>query len=455
MAGLKRGSGLHGLLLAPMLLLSTVLWAAEPAPSPSRITYCIDPDWYPYENLSDGRHVGISADLLTLLAQRTGLEFTLVPTRDWDETLAASRDGRCDLLSFLNQTPKREEWLTFTEPLFTDPNVIITRADHGYVPDLGALDHPHVVLPRGTAIEEWLRRDYPNLTVTNTENEAEAFRLVSDGLADLTIRSMTVSGYTIRRDGWFNLRISGQVPGYDNKLRIGIRKEKAALRDILNAGIASITPLERAQIANRHVAIEIASAPDYRLIGWISALFSVGLLTSLFWIIKLNRLNRRLKFLSVTDRLTGLFNRGKLNDTLMQEIERHRRLKRPLSILLLDLDHFKAINDSFGHLAGDHVLQETAALLRALPRRYDTAGRWGGEEFLLICPETSAEAALGLAERITDSFRHHLFPGGRHHTVSIGVSTLAGDEGLDSLLNRADVALYQAKSSGRDRAVAA
>ncbi len=92
------------------------------------VTMCVDPDWAPFERLDEnGTHVGIAADLIQLVVQRTGLDIKPLPVRTWDESLAASKDGRCQIMSFLNQTPERERWLRFTSPIFLDPNVLITR----------------------------------------------------------------------------------------------------------------------------------------------------------------------------------------------------------------------------------------------------------------------------------------------------------------------------------------
>ncbi len=190
------------------------------------ISYCVDPDWAPYETVTErGEHVGIGADLLRLAASRAGLALRLVVTKDWEDSLAQSKAGTCTLLNFLNQTPKRDAWLSFTEPLFIDPNVIITREGHPFVADLAALSNETLTLPKGTSIEERVRRDFPNLRILLSDSDADSFAMVAEKKADLTIRSMTVSVYTIKKEGWFNLKIAGQIPGYDNHLRVGIVKD--------------------------------------------------------------------------------------------------------------------------------------------------------------------------------------------------------------------------------------
>lgn len=413
---------------------------------------CVDPDWVPFEVINArGEHEGIAADLLRLVAERVGLGLQLVMTNDWDESLATSQAGRCQLLSFLNLTPERQAWLTFSEPLFTDVNVLIAREDHPFVMDPAALSGKSLALPSGTSIEERARRDFPNLRIITTENEAQALALVNERKADLTMRSLTVAAYTIKKEGWFNLKIAGQVPGYENAFRIGVLKDQELLRDILNLGIATITAAELNEIANRHVSIRVESPTDHRLIGKLAVVFLIILLTSLFWVVKLRRLNHQLQIKSHTDSLTGLANRAALDSRFAIAHEQAQRYGRPLSLIMLDIDHFKRVNDDFGHQIGDRVLCEFTELLKRCARASDGLGRWGGEEFLLLCPETDLQQAVAFAERICARAREQAFASGRQQTLSAGVAELVPGDTLDALLQRADAALYQAKHEGRDR----
>ncbi len=164
---------------------------------------------------------------------------------------------------------------------------------------------------------------------------------------------------------------------------------------------------------------------------------------------------KRIEVLSVTDRLTQLFNRMKLDETLQQEYERAARYGSPLSLIMLDIDYFKSVNDTYGHQVGDQVLIRVASLLRANVREVDIPGRWGGEEFLVICPETDHEGALVLAENLRKAFADHEFPVVGQKTCSFGVATRLPDEMTDSMIHRADLALYQAKKKGRNQVEAA
>lgn len=416
------------------------------------VTFCVDPDWTPFEVIdSQGQHVGIAADLLRLVAERTGVALQLLTTPDWPASVQASQTGRCRLLSFLNQTTVRDQWLLFTQPLLTDENILITREDHPFIVDLASQSDQRMALPKGTSIEERVRLDFPNLKLILTNTEAEALSMVSDRQADMTMRSLIVAAHTIKHEGWFNLKIAGQVPGYGNQLRIGVQGGDVRLRDILDQGVASITPVERNQIVDRHIAIQVTTGVDYTLLKMAGAVFGVILLTSLFWIHKLRQLNAQLKIRSQTDALTGLLNRTCLESVFKQEMDRAKRCDRPLSAIILDIDFFKKINDELGHLMGDQILKEIAQILRAQTRSMDMLCRWGGEEFLVICPETSPEQAFLLAQRILDQVRTYRFASQRTHTVSAGVSTWVVGELADQLFQRADEALYQAKHGGRDQ----
>jgi len=169
-----------------------------------------------------------------------------------------------------------------------------------------------------------------------------------------------------------------------------------------------------------------------------------------------NRVRAQLANLVLTDPLSGCLNRRGLEQRLTGEISRAARTGNPLALLAIDVDHFKEINDTFGHLAGDMVVQEVGELLRNVARAGDIVARTGGDEFTLLLPETSAAGAFRLASRIRDRVSKHAFPGlsGRVDvTVSIGlVSDRIEDENVaHDLHSRADEALYAAKGGGRNR----
>ena|SRR6266446_4215654 len=159
---------------------------------------------------------------------------------------------------------------------------------------------------------------------------------------------------------------------------------------------------------------------------------------------------------AIRDELTGAYNRRFLMETLLRERSRAERSGTPFSVCLFDLDHFKAINDTQGHAAGDNVLKGFAELAPRGLRAVDVFGRFGGEEFLLILPATERDGAAVCAQRMRQRFESHAFAelGGRSATVTAGIATYRRGEELAALLARADEALYQGKAQGRNRVVA-
>ncbi len=166
--------------------------------------------------------------------------------------------------------------------------------------------------------------------------------------------------------------------------------------------------------------------------------------------------NHRLRALAQTDPLTQLVNRRALTIRLVTEMERVRRYNAPLAMLLVDLDHFKLINDTYGHLAGDDVLFAVATLLKHAVRSVDTVARYGGEEFVIVLPETGVQGAVAFAERLRDRLAAHRFTLSEEQevriTASIGVAAYPspGLSSAEDLFKAADTALYRAKGGGRN-----
>ena len=167
--------------------------------------------------------------------------------------------------------------------------------------------------------------------------------------------------------------------------------------------------------------------------------------------------NRRLEELATTDSLTRLLNRRALLERLSVELDRARRFKQQLSLLMVDIDHFKSVNDQHGHLVGDGILREMGTLLTGGVRTVDVVARYGGEEFVLILPETAIDGAVVFAERLRERVAEHRFDLGIepifHLTCSVGVATFPSPRvaSTEDLFARADEALYRAKSGGRNQ----
>lgn len=206
---------------------------------------------------------------------------------------------------------------------------------------------------------------------------------------------------------------------------------------------------------------QISETRKSRVIIFLSAICSIGLLMSAIYFLTLrlamalNQAQQQLQTQALTDELTGLSNRRQVMTRLEQEFHRAIRVREPLCVISLDIDHFKRVNDTYGHQFGDLVLRQVAARMQASLRTYDTVGRVGGEEFLIVAPASPAEEAVSLAERVIASISSEPMVDGNTSitvTASAGVAVIGGNDAeADDLLRRADRSLYEAKASGRNR----
>lgn len=188
--------------------------------------------------------------------------------------------------------------------------------------------------------------------------------------------------------------------------------------------------------------------------------FGITTIFLLIWLIyffmaqlikKLAEARNRIENIAITDDLTGIFNRRHILSRFAEEFEKVKRLNTNLSCILADIDQFKSVNDTHGHLAGDEVLREISHRIRNTIRAYDILGRYGGEEFLILLPDTGLEDAMYLAERIRVRVKDNPIIISKI-TISLGVTAMqAQDQSVDDVIKRADERLYSAKKSGRDR----
>ena len=168
---------------------------------------------------------------------------------------------------------------------------------------------------------------------------------------------------------------------------------------------------------------------------------------------KLEQDYKKIELLSITDRLTQLYNRTKIDQLFSVELKRSERYGESFSVILIDLDYFKLVNDNYGHQAGDMVLQELAGLLRESVRETDFVGRWGGEEFIVISPRTEIDSAIQVAEKLRKNIAEYDFGEVGHKTASFGVASFRAGDNEDSMTRRADEHLYIAKKQGRNKVI--
>lgn len=417
-----------------------------------KLRYCIDPKLMPIEGLdAQGAHVGMTREYLDLLGERLQLAFELVSTTSWDDARQALRNGRCDLLTAAMNLPERAQEMRFTQPYIRFPLAIATRKEELFIDKLEALDGQRLGVVRGFASEQILRQHHPGLTLIPVEHIGDGLRRIESGSLFGLIDLIPTIGWEIQRSGNFNQKIAGKFDA-EITLSLAVRPEATVLQGLLDKGLASISASEHAAISARWLTLRIEQGINRALLWQLLAGAGLLLAFLLYRHTLLLRFNRRLAGINLTleklyrtDSLTGLANRYLINESVAREYARAHRNGETFALILADIDHFKAINDTFGHTVGDKVLIQFSEVLRQRARASDTVGRWGGEEFMLICPQCDLDSARQLAESLRLAIEKTLFSQAIQLTASFGVAELGPEESTEALLQRTDQNLYRAK----------
>ena len=436
------------------------------------IRLAIDTRWEPFEYVdSAGAYRGIASEYISLISQKLGVRFEPYTQGVWSEAVQMLKNRELDMFPCAVQTPQREQFAVFTSPYLNFRMAIMTDNTVDYVDGISGLDHKTVAVTRGYYSEEVFEHFYPYIRLLKVDTINEGLEAVSSGKAYAFVDNLAAVTFAIQNEGYSNLKISGELP-HTFQLAMGIRNDWPELAGIIQKAIDSITPEERDAIYNRYLKIEYTQNFTWSKILQFIVPLGMVILILLYYTRKQHHLNRALRTafnnlsitqkelekaneklltLSSTDQLTSLANRRHLDETLRHSIEYAKRYDRPLSVILVDLDFFKHVNDTYGHEAGDEVLRRSAAVFRRNTRAADTIGRWGGEEFLILCPETQMEEALVLAEKLRSMLSIEQMPHDHLQTASFGVCEYdSNDPTPEHLVRRADDALYAAKAQGRN-----
>lgn len=423
-----------------------------------RITMCVDPDWMPYEKIDEhGSHIGIAADFMELASTKLGIPIELVPTTSWQESLDFAKARTCDILSLLNKTDERAQYLRFTDPYIDAAVVLVARDEVLYLNGFEDLTNHTLGVIEGYVYESYIRQNYPDVRLVYVDNLKDALLRVSNGDIFAAVDSLFIVSHHMQNLGLSNLKIAGQTD-FTHALRVGVRNDDLLMLTAMQKVMDDIGPKERNEIMRKWFSFRFELGTDYSRVWQVVIIAILGLAFVIYRYQVQKRFNRRLQEknrelerLSETDRLTGVFNRMKLDDVLAAEYERSRRYHRDMSVVMFDLDHFKDINDTYGHQEGDQVLIACAEAVRENIRKHDVFGRWGGEEFLILCPETDAKGAEQLAEHLRKAIEGMYVGRAGRFTASFGVAELALTDDTKRLVGHADKALYAAKQSGRNR----
>lgn len=416
-----------------------------------KITMCVDPQWYPFEGLENNKHIGIAADVMKIFSNKLNIPIEHIEVKTWQESIDLAKSRKCDIFSLASRTPSRLEYMNFTEPYLALPIVIATTNDKPFVDDIRSLENKKIAAVQGYSIIEKLKSKYPFIEIVEVKSIYDGLNLVLQGKVYGYIDNLMVVSSYIQKDYTGVLKVSTRLND-SLSFCVGTRNDEPILNDIFNKLVESLDDQTMQMIFNRWVStIEEVSKFDKDLILKILVAFSVIVAVFLYRQSLLQRYNKELLKLSITDKLTGLYNRLKTDEKLEEE---HKKVSRyndyHSSILLIDVDFFKHINDEYGHHIGDTVLQDVARILKESIREIDIIGRWGGEEFLVILPNTNKEEAFIVATKLKENIALHTFEHKNQVTISVGGFELQKNICVNESLIQADEALYKSKHFGRN-----
>ncbi|WP_441743212.1 diguanylate cyclase [Flavobacterium sp. W21_SRS_FM6] len=434
------------------------------------VSYCIDPDWLPYEAIRNNQHVGMSADYMMYIGVLADINFMLVKTKTWSETLAKLQTGECQVASMLNASPEREKYLLFTRPFFVGANVLVSDSEQGFLQGYENIGEQMLGTVSNYRQAEYVKNYYPNIKLKLVETELAGLKSLASGEIDLFVGSLLSINAQIQKSGFSNLRIAGIAEPQD-MLGMGVAGNDTELLARLNDAIAQLPEWVHVDIYKQWNNVRVIDEIDTRYIwgaaGIIFCLVIVGIWRQIIvrrynnaLLAKNTQLqalqnelvdkNQRLEFISIRDPLTAMFNRHFMQERLEQEKQASLRNNTAVCLILIDIDFFKAVNDQHGHSVGDTVLQQVAQIVHSTIREMDVAARWGGEEFVVLCPNSALDDAIQLATRLRDTISQFMFSKVGHITCSFGVAQNKETESFREWFDRADKALYQAKDGGRD-----
>jgi diguanylate cyclase (GGDEF)-like protein len=417
-----------------------------------QLTICVNPDAMPIGKIEAGKSIGLSADVMHLLAEKINIPLLLIPSQTWQESLQLAEQRQCDILVLAMATPEHKKFLDFTDDYLSFPLVIAVSYQQKFISGIEEVLDKQLGIQKGHAYAELLRLLYPAIDLVEVESLQAGLEKVSHHQLYGMIGNLPDISYAFQDQYIGELKIAGKLQQQSN-LGIATRNDEPLLVGIFNKAIAQVSEQERRDIINDWIAIKYESATDYSIV--IKALSVLGLIFLLYHYWQLRKYSDRLRCLSITDKLTNINNRMKLDQQLDDALHLAQRYQHHFSIVLIDIDHFKNINDKYGHLIGDYAIKTLAQLLSHNIRHVDTLGRWGGEEFLIICPGQTVDGGRLLAEKLRSIIDEYPFEHFAHLSCSFGVAAYVEGNNADTLLKRADKALYRAKNQGRNKVLLA
>lgn len=432
----------------------------------TEVTYCIDPHWAPYEAILNGKHIGISAQYLTLISTLSGLDFVLVPTDSWQQSLKYVQQGKCQVIPMLNRSNYRKQFLDFSLPYFEAPNVLVAKNGMPMLQGYAGVGNRTVGIVQGYRQVEYIARYYPNIRLRLVPSEEEGLRQLSNGAFDVMVGSLMSVNMHINSLNLNDLSIVGYAEPFDS-LAFGVNKSHSYLVERLNNAIERIPETNKVEIYKQWNNVQIRYSQNYTVVF----LLAVIAILLLLWLVlrkrymaqfnrviskkndKINALqvtlaekNKTLAFLSAHDKVTGLYNRNHMIQRTEEEISRFHRFHTTASLVVIELSGPEN-HDELDNNKQEDALKAVASSCLNTVREVDVVSRFNGEQFIVLCPQTELAPAKKLADRLLACIVEHPSINSTFK-IAMGISELRKDEGFTEWFERTSKALYHSKRLG-------
>ncbi|MET1254360.1 diguanylate cyclase [Aliikangiella maris] len=419
---------------------------------------CVSNNNKPFESTENGKHVGITADFAFLIAQQTGFNIQLATAKEFVQQTSPNSFQQCDLSSIANFDRVLKNNPLATVPYLESPLVFTTTQDKLFINSINELFGKSIAIVNKFDYAQPLILRYPKITWIEVDEIHSGIEKVAQREIYGYIGPLASTGQFLQNNYYHNLKINGEYR--DNiALAFKVKNNQPVLKQIINKAINNIDKEQKQAINHAWIKVNYEHHANYELILIIILVGSAFFFGLLYRHITLRRHANELKKISQTDKLTNLFNRVKTDEALIYHLNSFRRYGDIFSIILLDIDDFKIINDQYGHMVGDKALIDVANVLSANCRNTDIIGRWGGEEFLIICPHTSWQKTIQMTEKLRENIEQIKLENptsklpDHQITASFGVTEAQIEDTHNSLIVRADQALLEAKRKGKNRYV--
>jgi len=406
----------------------------------------------PFSFKKDLKIEGIEADLWHLINKKLNKNYPIIDKIDTNNKLKTK--VYLEFNYSINIENKKNPLLT--KPLNKVSMAIATKNNKNFILDLSVLKDKKIAILENSLFYLNIKASYPNLEFIEVKNIKESFHLLKEDKVFGVIDNILSLSYEIIKNDYNNIKVTNTLP-YDLEIRLKSKKEDYILIDILNKIIEQIPQKEKDMISQKYQLLLYKHTNDYSWIYKYLLPLIILLLIIMFTNAKMRHeikkrkiAERALKEYANKDSLTKVFNRRKIEILLSRQIKLSKKNEGTFSIIFFDIDNFKSINDEFGHERGDKVLITISDLVSKNIREFDYIGRWGGEEFIVILPNTKDTQAFDIAKKLKELILNTDFKIQRQLTSSFGITQYKIDDKKIELVKRADEAMYFVKNNGKN-----